>query len=111
MDIEKVGGGERPKMRSLHFQFRGEHYEVDEHGRIKVNGLREFSDSWIFLGGAKHHWCNRITISLSDAFKNPSDLNGCLGFDEDHGTRRQWGGSYCGKLPRISNAYVKGADK
>jgi len=94
-------------MRHLHFTFRGDHYEVDENGRIKANGLQYFSDNWLFLGGTKHHWSNTITVPLREAFKDPKLLNGCLGFDKDHGTIREWGGQYNGKLPRITNAYIK----
>jgi hypothetical protein len=96
----------KKKMRILNFTFRGEPYKVDEKGRINANGIGYYSYNWIFLGGTKHHWSNHITVSLSDAFDDPSKLNGCLGFDIDHGTIRGWGGSYNGKLPRITNAYI-----
>jgi len=93
-------------MKILHFTFRGNPYKVDEQGRINANGIGMHSDTWIFLGGTKHHWSRSITVTLSQAFENPSLLNGCLGFDKDHGTTRQWGGAYNGSLPRISGAYV-----
>lgn len=93
-------------MRELRFEFFGEDYRVDEKGRINANGIGHFSDDWIFLGGTKHHWSNHITVTREMAFKNPELLNGCLGFDIDHGTVREWGGSYYGKLPRISHAHV-----
>lgn len=93
-------------MKTLHFTFMGEHYEVNEAGGIKANGLPSHSKNWIFLGGTKHHWSNRIDIRTNEAFKNPSLLNGCLGWDLDHGTTRQWSGRYAGKLPRIQNAYT-----
>lgn len=94
------------KTRILHFNFRDQHYKVDEKGRINANGINHYSNTWLFLGGTKHHWSNHITVRLTDAFNNPSLLNGCLGFDKDHGTIRGWGGSWGGKLPRISGAYV-----
>lgn len=97
-------------MKTLNFKFRGEYYQIDEQGRINANGLNKFSDNWIFLGGTKHHWSNRITVTRDAAFNNPELLNGCLGFDKDHGTTRQWGGCYMGKLPRITNCYVKEND-
>lgn len=93
-------------MKTLIFTFRGETYKVNEEGHINANGIGKFSDTWLFLGGTKHHWSNCITVSLKTAFINPELLNGCLGFDKDHGTTRQWGGQYAGKLPRIRNAYV-----
>jgi hypothetical protein len=93
-------------MKTLNFKFRGDYYKVDDLGRINANGIGHFSDTWIFLGGTKHHWSNHIDILLNHCFDNPSLLNGCLGWDRDHGTIRQWGGRYNGKLPRISNAYV-----
>jgi len=94
-------------MKILEFTFRGEKYEVNEKGQIKANKLETFSKNWIFLGGSKHHWRRGIDISLNDAFNNPESLNNCLGWDIDHGTVRQWGGQYCGKLPRIKNSFVK----
>ena len=94
----------------LSFTFRGEYYDINEQGHIKANGSKSFSSTWVFLGGTKHHWSNRIDINLKQAFENPKLLNGCLGWDLDHGTIRQWGGSFYGKLPRILNAYVKTID-
>lgn len=93
-------------MKILHFTFRGEHYQVNEDAQIKTKSNEYFSKDWLFIGGSKHHWSNRITVTMMDAFVNPELLNGCLGWDIDHGTTRQWGGRYNGKLPRISNAYV-----
>jgi hypothetical protein len=96
----------KSKSKILAFLFRGKEYRVDEKGRINTNGLGYYSGDWLFVGGTRHHWSNRATVSLSDAFKNPKALNGCLGFDRDHGTFRQWGGSYCGHLPRITGAHI-----
>lgn len=93
-------------MKILNFTFRGKLYQVDEQGRIKANGLNYFSDNWIFLGGMHHHWCNYLTKSLKDAFKNPKILENCLGMDIDHGTTRIWSGQYNGRLPRINNVYI-----
>jgi len=85
--------------------FRGKEYQVDQTGRIKVDG--EFSNTRIFLGGSTHHWCKFTDVTLDMAFKNPSLLDGCLGWDTDHGAVRRWGGRYNGKLPRISGVYVQ----
>jgi len=90
----------------LHFSFRNDYYEVNEQGHIRVNGLTEFSPSWIFLGGSSHHWHNHVTVTLRQAFEMPGLLDGLLGWDMDHGTVRQWCGRYYGKLPRIRNVYV-----
>ena len=93
-------------MKVLRFYFRGELYEINEQGHIKANGLNDFSSTWIFLGGSRHHWRNGIDVSLQQAFENPGLLDGCIGWDLDHGTTRQWGGRYYGKLPRISRPCV-----
>ena len=93
-------------MKILNFTFRGQHYKVNESGHINANNINRFSPTWVFLGGTKHHWSRSITVPLSKCFENPQNLEGCLGFDLDHGTTRQWGGQYNGKLPRITNVYV-----
>jgi hypothetical protein len=93
-------------MKTLNFTFRGQDYRVDEKGHINANGIGHFSDTWIFLGGSKHHWSNHIDVKLADCFEMPGLLNGCLGWDSDHGTTRRWGGQYYGRLSRINNAYV-----
>ena len=93
-------------MKVLEFEFRGQIYRVDENGFIKANGLKDYSDTWVFLGGSSHHWHTHITVSKNDAFERPDRLNGCLGWDSDSGTVRQWRGLYAGKLPRIRNATV-----
>lgn len=93
-------------MKTLVFYHRGEKYEVNENGEIKNQMSNKFSKTWIFLGGSSHHWHNRVTVSLKMAFENPELLNGCLGWDTDHGTLRQWAGQWCGRLPRISGAHI-----
>lgn len=90
----------------LNFKFRDQFYQVNEQGHINTNRINGFSPTWIFLGGSKHHWSNRVNVRLEDAFENPNELEGCLGWDNDNGTIRTWGGSYNGKLPRITNVYV-----
>lgn len=94
------------KTRTLEFYFRGQQYLVNEQGRINANGIGHHSEHWVFLGGSSHHWHNPPTVSLREAFAMPGLLDGCLGWDIDHGTTRQWGGSYYGKLPRITRARV-----
>lgn len=93
-------------MKILQFYFRGEKYLVNEKGEINANGIGYHSSTWIFLGGTKHHWSNHVTVTLKQAFENPKSLEGCLGFDKDHGTTRMWGGCYNGKLPRITHVSV-----
>lgn len=93
-------------MKELRFIVRGGYLRVDPEGRIKAHGTDGFSDNWRFLGGSRHHWRRGIDIDLAAAFKDPSSLNGCLGWDRDHGTVRQWRGSWNGRLPRIGGAYV-----
>ena len=94
------------KQKILHFTFRGEPFQVNQQGCINANNIGHFSATWRFLGGTRHHWAKSINVTVAEAFTDPSRLNGCLGWDCDHGTLRQWGGRYCGKLPRIRNAYV-----
>lgn len=91
-------------MKTLSFFHRGDLYLVNERGEINANGIGRFSPDWVFLGGSRHHWSNRIGVTLADAFRDPALLNGCLGWDRDHGTTRRWGGRYCGKIPRIEHA-------
>ena len=102
-----IKGDEKRKEKFLVFSFRGEVYCVNEKGYInKSDRNTGFSETWIFLGGSHHHWCNHITVTREEAFKNPEKLNKCLGWDLDHGSVRQWSGSYHGKLPRTSGAYT-----
>ncbi len=89
----------------LHFTTRGQDYHVNESGDIYYNDLNPSGD-WKFLGVSHHHWSNHIDVHLDAAFDNPKSLIGGLVWDLDHGTTRQWGGSYNGKLPRITAAYV-----
>ncbi len=91
----------------LTFYCRGRRYEVNGYGHIRANGLKHFSTTWVFLGGSPHHWNSHIVHRFAEACQNPEVLNGCLGYDKDHGTVRQWGGSYNGKLPRISGARIE----
>ena len=95
-------------MKTLLFTYRGDSYLVNESGHIKANGLPYFSSEWVFRGGSRHHWSRHIDVSLAAAFANPSALNGCLGWDVDHGTKRQWRSSAHGSLCRIYGASVKG---
>lgn len=94
-------------MKTLDFNFMGKPYSVTESGHIKANGLGDYSPSWIFLGGSSHHWHNRVTVTLAEAFELPGLLNGCFGWDIDHGTTRRWGGRYYGKTPRITAAHIQ----
>jgi hypothetical protein len=93
-------------MKVLNFKFRDQYYKVNEKGEIMANGLKSYSPTWKFLGGTKHHWSKHIDVGFGLALRYPEKLEGCLGWDLDHGTLRQWGGSYNGKLPRITNVYV-----
>jgi hypothetical protein len=93
-------------MKTLSFIYRGEKYLVNEKGEIKANGLNNFSSTWIFLGGSKYWNSRGIDFNLSDIFQNPNLLNGCYGWDKDHGTTRQWGGLYNGKIPKINSCQI-----
>jgi hypothetical protein len=99
-------------MKILVIYIRGERYHVNEAGQmVRTDMPMQFHDSWQFLGGSRHHWSRHIDINLKQAFVAPELLKGCLLWDKDHGTVRQWGGSYCGKLPRITSAYISQLDQ
>jgi len=93
-------------MRELRFNFRGIVYRVNEQGCIATPATEGFSETWVFLGGSRHHWSRSIDVPLEQAFDVPARLNGCLGWDKDHSTVRHWGGSFNGRLPRITGAHI-----
>ena len=94
-------------MRVLNFVCRGERYEVNEIGQLRRTDMKmEFSDGWQFLGGSFHHWRNGIDRRFKDT-QNATEYEGCLVWDRDHGTTRQWGGRYNGGLPRITSAWYE----
>ena len=96
-------------MKTLFFKCRGQWYKVKENGNmLQVNNTYNTWDSaWRFLGVSFHHWRKGIDLTVSDAFLNPKKLINGIVWDIDHGTTRTWGGCYLGKLPRITDAYVK----
>lgn len=89
----------------LHFQCRGEWYKVNDEGHMTQEANNNFSGKWKFLGVSYHHWRNGIDLRFED-ITDPSKLIKGLVWDVDHGTTRQWGGQYCGRLPRITNVYT-----
>ena len=91
------------KNKILVFECASQEYRVDELGRINANGIGHHSDDWIFIGGSSHHWHGRPTVSLADAFARPAVLNGCYGWDRDHGTTRTWRG----RKGRIQHARIE----
>lgn len=99
-------------MKTLHIYIRGEHYQVDEHGCIyggpnNVEVGCKSGHEWLFLGVSTHHLQNRIIHDPKAIQENPSlAVKGYL-WDRDHGTVRQWGGSYNGHLPRVTSAYIE----
>jgi hypothetical protein len=99
-------------MKILHFRHRGESFKVslekETLGHVIQRNEHKFDlphPSWVILGVSHHHWNNHITLHLSPTM-NPKDLLGGLVWDRDHGTVRQWGGMYAGKLPRVTDAFV-----
>lgn len=94
-------------MKTLNVCIRGEYYKVNEEGEIfgGPHNIKEPSKNWKFLGTSTHHWHNHIIHHFVDIWKNPElAINGYM-WDEDHGTVRIWGGTYMGKLPRITACY------
>lgn len=94
------------KHRLLSFEYHGQTYLVNEAGEIKANGIGRHSPEWVFRGGSRHHWRNGIDVTLAQAFAKPESLNGCYGWDIDHGTTRQWRSQSDGKTSRISGAHL-----
>jgi len=94
-------------MKVLNFECRGKLFKVNEKGElIHTDMPMKFHDSWQFLGVSYHHWRRGIDTDLKEAFNNPYSLIGGIVWDRDHGTVRQWGGSYNGRLPRVTNAFL-----
>lgn len=95
-------------MKTLLFTCRGERYKVKPNGdMLQVNNTyNNWDEHWKFKGVSFHHWRRSRDINVVEAFENPKSLIGGLVWDVDHGTLRQWGGSYYGKLPRITEAYI-----
>ena len=93
----------------LYFSCRGEVYKVKENGELiqENNIFNKWDKSWKLLGVSFHHWRRDIDLSVEEIFKNPEKMVKGIVWDVDHGTVRQWGGRYCGKLPRVEWAYVK----
>jgi hypothetical protein len=93
----------------LHFFCRGQEFIVDGNGDILRTDISGFSASgqWKFIGVSTHNWHNRVTIPFSAILKNPALAVGGYVWDVDHGTTRTWGGQYCGKVPRITSAWVE----
>jgi hypothetical protein len=95
-------------MKILNFIIRGKRYEVNEIGQLRRTDMSmEFHDSWKFLGVSKHHMVNHVQIDYINAFANPKSIIGGYVWDLDHGTIRCWGGSYMGRLPRITSAWIE----
>ena len=95
-------------MKTLNFICRGERYEVNAAGQMRRTGMKiEFSDGWKFLGVSFHHWKTSIDITFQRATSigDAGVLIGGIVWDLDHGTTRIWGGSYNGKLPKITSAW------
>ena len=100
------------KEQILNFHIRGERYEVNRKGQMRRTDMpMEFSDSWKFLGVSFHHWKQSIDLTVTEAFKNPDALVKGLLWDSDHGTPRQWGGCYNGRIPRITSACIVTIDE
>lgn len=100
-------------MRILHMQHFGIWYEISLEPNTLGHVIRRGDTTWllpqpawVILGFSSHHWHRRITIPLTPEV-DPAKLPGCLVWDRDHGTLRQWGGSYFGKLPRVQSAYIE----
>jgi hypothetical protein len=97
--------------RYLHFMARGEYFVINRKGEVKSKGSGEFSPTWLILGFSTHHWRQGWDIPVSEAFKKPASIVKTIVWDKDHGTVRTWGGSYYGKLPRVTAAWVNDDSK
>ena len=90
----------------IHFKCRGKWFKVNDKGYMTQENNNDFSGRWHFLGVSFHHWRNGIDLNAKEiigmADSNLHYVIGGLVWDKDHGVTRQWGGQYCGKLPRIT---------
>jgi len=105
-------------MKVLRFECKGQTYvvslEPDTLGQvIERYGWRKQKvrwglphPSWRILGVSFHHWRRGIDVHITPDV-DPESLRGGLVWDLDHGTTRQWGGQYNGRLPRITWAVVE----
>lgn len=94
----------------LEFVCRGETFRVNAAGEIMRMDQRQRFSQWLLLGVSMHHWRNGIDITLDAIFKAPERMIGGLVWDRDHGTVRTWGGSYNGRLPRVTAARLVEVD-
>ena len=90
----------------LIIQIRGEIYHVNSIGQfVRTDMLMKFHDNWRFLGVSTHHWNNHIVHNFTTIWQNPDlAINGYL-WDLAHGTTLIWGGSYNGRLPKVTLCY------
>ena len=93
-------------MAILNFTCRGERYKVREDGAMGYAKNTGFSEQWRFIGISRHHWRKGLDVPFSP--NTPAEeFVGGLVWDIDHGTVRQWGGRYGGRLPRITKAHYE----
>ena len=99
-------------MKTLHFIHAGTSYscslEPETLGHVTRYGEHTWAlphPSWKILGFSSHHRHNRISLPLTPDV-SADLLPRCFVWDSDHGTTHTWGGQYCGKLPRISSAWI-----
>ena len=92
----------------LKLLIRGEWQVIDENQNFVRSGKKNIDPDnghqWQFLGVSFHHWREGIDKSFKEIWDDPECAVGGLLWDIDHGTTRKWGGSYCGRLPRITKA-------
>lgn len=102
-------------MKTLKFTHAGTRYEISMEkgtlGHVMRYGTNTFSlphDSWRVIGFSTHHWGNRPTITLGMVLNDPTLLDDIkYVWDVDHGTTKEWGGSYHGKLPYVESATLE----
>jgi len=92
----------------LYFEIRGEWFVANERGDLTQANRLRFTNDWTLLGVSFHHWRNNVDVTFQDSWDNPKRMVGGYLWDIDHGTVRTWGGSYNGKLPKVTMAYKKG---
>jgi len=97
----------RRKLLSVHI--RGKIYQVNHKGQFRKHtvGPEQFSPDWQFLGVSFHHWRKGLDVGFNEIWQDPKIAMGGLLWDSDHGTVRQWGGRYLGKLPRITACFIE----
>ena len=100
--------GEKVMPKFLRFCCHGEWFSVNEKSEMTQSTENpKFSGKWKLLGVSYHYRRQYIDCYFEELFKDPKlMINGRI-WDLDHGTTRKWSGRHMGKLPRVTQAYMR----